>query len=542
MIGLGLIAAAVYLASSSTWAGTAAGSAAGSRTGSPTRSARSPTSVPIALAAWGGSLIARPLIEAPSALNAGASWCSRAAARLRGPDRGHRARPARSPRATSSTVHARPRRRRRRGALLGLDDPLPAARRAHPGRPACSSPAACCSPGDARQRCSARPAQRRRKAGARRRDDRRRVRGTGARRRRRSSRAAEPSAATGRPIRSSPASPRPRRSSRAARPRARSTRTRRRRHAPSGDELIRGSSDARAADVARRRRGVTEEPSGRRLDPDGRQARRRRHRVRGDRLQSCRRPRLLEQGQGRPGPGHARPRGDRPQRCSSRSRHFGVEAQLLGIVSGPHVSRYELQLAPGHQGLEGRPAQGRPRLRARLDRHPHPRADPRQEGGRRRGPEPAPPPGPPRRHLRRAGRKGASPLLAWLGKDVSGQAVWTDLAQMPHVLVAGTTGSGKSGCINAILTSILLHASPNEVRLVLVDPKRVELNHYERDPAPADAGRHQPAAGRERAREPDRRDGEPLRGDERGPRAQPRRAEPGPRASRASRRCRTSSA
>ncbi|MEZ5073656.1 MAG: FtsK/SpoIIIE domain-containing protein [Solirubrobacterales bacterium] len=78
--------------------------------------------------------------------------------------------------------------------------------------------------------------------------------------------------------------------------------------------------------------------------------------------------------------------------------------------------------------------------------------------------------------------EGASPLLAWLGKDISGQAVSMDLAKMPHVLVAGTTGSGKSGSVNAILTSMLLHASPNELRLVLVDPKQVELNHYDSVP------------------------------------------------------------
>ena len=73
-------------------------------------------------------------------------------------------------------------------------------------------------------------------------------------------------------------------------------------------------------------------------------------------------------------------------------------------------------------------------------------------------------------------------MVAWLGKGIDGNPVWTDLAKMPHVLVAGTTGSGKSGCVNAILSSILMQASPNEVRLVLVDPKQVELNHYEHIP------------------------------------------------------------
>jgi DNA segregation ATPase FtsK/SpoIIIE, S-DNA-T family len=161
--------------------------------------------------------------------------------------------------------------------------------------------------------------------------------------------------------------------------------------------------------------------------------------------------------------------------------HFGVEAEIVGTVIGPHVSRYELRLAPGTKVAKVTqlkddlayalastdirilaPIPGKQAIGVEV---------PNQ-----------------RRRLVRLGDiyqgrpSGSSPIVGWLGKDIAGHAVWTDLARMPHVLVAGTTGSGKSGCINAILSSLLLHASPNEVRLVLVDPKRVELNHYEQIP------------------------------------------------------------
>jgi S-DNA-T family DNA segregation ATPase FtsK/SpoIIIE len=161
--------------------------------------------------------------------------------------------------------------------------------------------------------------------------------------------------------------------------------------------------------------------------------------------------------------------------------NFGIEATMAGQVVGPRVTRYELQLAPGikvgkvaalKDDLAYALATTEIRILAPI---------PGKQAVGVEVPNIAP-------NVVTLGDiyedlpAQASPLSAWLGKDISGASVWADLARMPHILIAGTTGSGKSGCINTMLCSILLRSTPDDVRMILVDPKRVELGLYESIP------------------------------------------------------------
>ena len=161
-------------------------------------------------------------------------------------------------------------------------------------------------------------------------------------------------------------------------------------------------------------------------------------------------------------------------------RNFGVGARVVAIYQGPAVTRYELQPEPGVK--VSRIANLADDIALNLA----------SQGVRIEAPVPGKSvvgievPNATVTPVRLKEivntdefRDNSSKLLMALGKDLAGQPIYGDLARMPHLLIAGTTGSGKSVCINSLITSILLRARPDEVKMLMIDPKMVELSIYD---------------------------------------------------------------
>ena len=165
------------------------------------------------------------------------------------------------------------------------------------------------------------------------------------------------------------------------------------------------------------------------------------------------------------------------ERLVATLQSFNIPSQVIGTVSGPRVTRYELQLEPGIKvskvaGLKDdlkyalaatdvrvlAPIPGKTAVGVEV---PNIQASYVSLGD-----------------IHGLFPQHASPMAFWLGKDVTGKAVLADLQRMVHLLIAGTTGSGKSGCLNALITSILLRATPDQVRMIMIDPKKVELSNF----------------------------------------------------------------
>lgn len=166
------------------------------------------------------------------------------------------------------------------------------------------------------------------------------------------------------------------------------------------------------------------------------------------------------------------------QTLAQTLENFKVKAKIINACHGPAVTRYELEPAPGVKvskitNLADDLALSLAAFSVRIEPIPGKAAigievpNKELEGIRLREVLEKP-----------AFATAKSKLTVGLGVDIAGQGIFADLAKMPHLLVAGATGSGKSVCINTLITSILFKAKPDEVKFILIDPKMVELSNY----------------------------------------------------------------
>jgi DNA segregation ATPase FtsK/SpoIIIE, S-DNA-T family len=171
------------------------------------------------------------------------------------------------------------------------------------------------------------------------------------------------------------------------------------------------------------------------------------------------------------------------RRLEAALAEHDVQTRLVGMVVGPTVTRYELELAPGvkvarvtslHKDIAYAMASPDVRILAPIPGRqaigvevPNVRRQIVPLGDLLASEE------------ARANRR---PLAVPLGRDIGGRTLVCDLTAMPHVLIAGATGAGKSSCINSIVTAVLMRSTPDQVRMILVDPKMVELGQYDRLP------------------------------------------------------------